>query len=215
MKKKRVFIIGLLSIMTILFLSGCSQPEEEKIYETLEAVVQLEKGFEKQQEPLVQLEEEEKAIYEKILNLGLKEIEEIQKLSDDAIALSEQRQGLIDLERESIVKAEKEFEKIKEKMNNIDEEGLKKLASELYVVMKDRYESHAKLYEQYSLGIKQDQELYHMLKDENVSLEELKDKVDKINKVYEEVYSLNERFNDLTQQYNDLKIKFYKESGLN
>lgn len=215
MKRKKLFSITFYMLISFILLAGCSQPEEEKIFETLESVVELEKGFEEQQEPLIQLEEEEKALYEEILTLGLKETEQINKLSDEAIALAEQRQELLDSERESIVNAESEFEKIKEQIDKMKDESLKPLANELYTIMKKRYESHEKLYEQYSLGIQYDQELYQMLKDENISLEELESKVDEINKVYEEVYSLNEEFNQLTKEYNEAKIEFYKKAELN
>ncbi|NCU17087.1 YkyA family protein [Pallidibacillus pasinlerensis] len=215
MNKKKLLGIAILLFISIVLLVGCSQSKEEEIFKILESVVELEKGFEEQQEPLVQLEEEEKALYEEILNLGLKETEQINKLSDEAIALSEQRKELLNLERESIEKAEKEFTKIKEQIEQVEDEALKKLANDLYTIMNHRYESHSKLYEQYQLGIQYDQELYNMLKDESVSLEQLRDKVDEINSVYEEVYSLNETFNQLTQQYNEAKIEFYNKAELN
>lgn len=215
MSKKKLLGIAILLFISIVLLVGCSQSKEEEIFKILESVVELEKGFEEQQEPLVQLEEEEKALYEEILNLGLKETEQINKLSDEAIALSEQRKELLNLERESIEKAEKEFTKIKEQIEQVEDEALKKLANDLYTIMNHRYESHSKLYEQYQLGIQYDQELYNMLKDESVSLEQLRDKVDEINSVYEEVYSLNETFNQLTQQYNEAKIEFYNKAELN
>lgn len=215
MSKKKLLGIAILLFISIVLLVGCSQSKEEEIFKILESVVELEKGFEEQQEPLVQLEEEEKALYEEILNLGLKETEQINKLSDEAIALSEQRKELLNLERESIEKAEKEFTKIKEQIEQVEDEALKKLANDLYTIMNHRYESHSKLYEQYQLGIQYDQELYNMLKDESVSLEQLREKVDEINSVYEEVYSLNETFNQLTQQYNEAKIEFYNKAELN
>lgn len=212
MKKTRFIMLFFLSIS---LLAGCGQHVSEEIYETLEFVVQLEEGFEKQQQPLIQLEEREKAIYEAILELGLKEREQIIERIDEAIKIADERQKHLDLEKESIQKAKNEFQKVEKLIGEITEPKLKESATNLYQLMNERYETHEKLYEQYSLGIKYDKELYELLKHENVSLDDLQEKIAKINQVYEEVYGLNETFNQKTNDYNEAKLLFYKKAGLN
>ena len=54
-----------------------------------------------------------------------------------------------------------------------------------------------------------------MFKKEDISLEELQAKINEINKTYEQVYKLNEQFNEKTKEYNDAKLSFYKKAGLN
>ncbi len=50
------------------------------------------------------------------------------------------------------------------------------------------------------LGLKYDTELYKMLKNKEVSLEQLEDQITKINNTYEKVLNANERFNEKTRE---------------
>jgi len=200
-----------------LLLSGCvnGQSTEEKIYQLLENVVKIEKDFKDQQQPLLELEQKEKDIYDQILELGLKEKDQINSLADEAINLSAERKNLLDKEKESIDKSKTEFEGFKNLISEIKDESLKEEASALYSIMEERYEIHKQLYDKYVEAIKLDEELYNMLKDEDVSLDILEPQIEKINSIYSEVYSLNDQFNELTSKYNDGKIKFYQNAGLN
>jgi membrane protein insertase Oxa1/YidC/SpoIIIJ len=45
-------------------------------------------------------------------------------------------------------------------------------------------------------------------------MKELQDQIEKINKTYEEVIEVNQLFNDSTNQYNQEKMEFYKQSKL-
>ncbi|UHA62674.1 YkyA family protein [Metabacillus litoralis] len=46
-------------------------------------------------------------------------------------------------------------------------------------------------------------------------MKQLETQIAKINKSYQSVMEQNNEFNKLTEQYNDLKIKFYEEAELN
>ncbi|MCU9612257.1 YkyA family protein [Caldibacillus lycopersici] len=215
MRKQKVLLVLIIGLLFLL--SGCfnRQSTEEKIYEALESVVQLEQEFENQQEPLMEIEKQEKEVYDSILELGLKEHDQIVTLADEAIGLTEKRQELLDKENDSIEQAKKEFENVQKLIEKIEDEKLHTEAQNLYDTMMKRYSLHEQLYEQYALGIQYDQELYNMFKQEDVLLDVLQPQIEKINAAYAKVYELNDQFNEQTERYNDSKVQFYENAGLN
>lgn len=54
-----------------------------------------------------------------------------------------------------------------------------------------------------------------MLQNKDLEMKQLETQIAKINKSYQSVMEQNNEFNKLTEQYNDLKIKFYEEAELN
>ncbi|MEH7440549.1 YkyA family protein [Neobacillus drentensis] len=214
-KSKWRFFISVIAV--IFIISGCQAKEtpEEKIYDVLEKVVDKEKVFEEQQDPLVKLEEEEKVLYDQIIKLGMKEYDQIVKLSDKALTLTEKRKTLMEKETNSIKDSEKEFKKVAVIKDDLDNQELKKLANDLYDTMTQRYEAHGVLYKEYTEALKNDKELYEMFKNKDLPLEDLEAKVVQLNDNYKKVFEANENFNKLTEQYNDKKLAFYKKAGLN
>ncbi|MEH7355887.1 YkyA family protein [Neobacillus drentensis] len=208
-------------LLTIIFISmiilaGCvgKKTPVEKMYDVLENVVAKEKVFEEQQDPLVTLEKKEKEIYDQIIELGMKEYDQIVKLSDEAILLTDQRKKHIEKETKSLKESEQEFKKAEDLKDKLDDPELKKIANELSDIMKQRYEAHDWLYKEYSNALEYDKELYVMFKNKNLSLEDLEAQVNKLNDTYKQVDDANKKFNKLTELYNDKKLSFYKEAGL-
>ncbi|MEH7108027.1 YkyA family protein [Bacillus sp. JJ1764] len=210
----RIAII--ISIIIIVILSGCVNKKTpvEKMNDVLEEVVTKEKNFEEQQEPLVTSEKNEKEIYNKIIGLGMKEYNQIVKLSDQAIVSANNRKNYMEKETNSLKESEKEFKKIKSIKGEFDNPDLKRIIDELYEIMMQRYRAHDDLYQAYSEGINNDQQLYEMFKNKNVMLKDLQLQVNKINESYKKVNEANENFNKLTEEYNKKKSMFYKKSGL-
>ncbi|MGS2776679.1 YkyA family protein [Robertmurraya sp. GLU-23] len=210
--RKNQLLIGILCFAFILFLSGCSpfQSTPEKIHEVLEDVVAKEALFEEQQEPLVLLEKDEQRIYQEIMELGTKNLNDIVKKSDEAIEIVEKRRVHIENEQKSLEESEEEFKRVKPLIEQIDEKQVKNKADELFSVMTERYRTHDELYKAYTQGLEQDKNLYNMLKAEERSLGELEEQIVKINQIYEQVIAANEKFNDLTKDYNDTKHAFYE-----
>jgi chromosome segregation ATPase len=214
--RKNQPLFGIFCFAFILFLSGCSlfQSTPEKIHEVLEDVVEKEALFEEQQEPLVQLEKDEQRIYGEIMELGTKNIDDIVKKSDEAIEIVDKRKVHMENEQKSLEESEEEFKRVKPLIEKIDEKQVKNKADELYSVMTERYRTHDELYKAYTQGLEQDKNLYNMLKAEERSLGELEEQIVKINQIYEQVIAANEKFNELTKEYNDIKHSFYELSGL-
>lgn len=212
--KKWLFIVSILSLL--LFVSACLpwQSIEKKIYNELEMIVQYEEDFAKLQDPLLELEEEDQEIYNEIVSIGLSDQEKINALAEKGIEIAEKRQDLLDQERESIIASATEFKKVSRLIEKIKDEELKSLAEWLFSVMNERYAVHELLYDEYTTGIKLDQALYRLLQKGDVSFTTLETQIDERNDVYRRVYSLNERFNELTEEYNELKGQFYRKAGI-
>lgn len=200
----------------LVLLSGCMYGKSpvEEIYEVLEEVVVMEKGFEEQQDPLVELEKDEKELYDKIISLGMKEFDEIVKLSDEALAIVDQRKEHMSIEQESIQNSQKEFQKIESLIEELEDQKVKDQANLLYSTMMQRYEIHDQLFKEYSKGLEYDAELYNLFKKEDITIEVLEEQITKINETYGQVLEENEKFNEATKQYNEIKLEFYKAAGL-
>jgi hypothetical protein len=205
------------SIFAISFLlTGCVSKEKttERMYQALENVVEAEKAFEEQQEPLVELEKQEKEIYDQIMALGMKQHDEIVKLSDEALSIIDKRREHLQKEINSINASKTEFKNAEEIRNEIDDSEQKKKATELLGIMSNRYKVHNQLAKEYSSALDNDKELYQMLKNGSISYEKLEDHITNLNTIYQKVYDANEEFNELTAQYNEKKLEFYEEAGL-
>lgn len=201
--------------MITFVLTGClnKQSPEEKIHETLEKVVDAEKNFVDQQDPLVSLEKKEKAIYEQIMKLGMKEYDQVVKLADEGLKLVDERKERIGAEQTSLVKSKEEFLKNEKVIKDIEDEKLKDQASKLYDIMLKRYSIHDQLYKDYKQGLDYDKELYEMFKNKDITLDQIEKQITKINETYEKVLKENEDFNKQTELYNKEKLKFYKQAG--
>ncbi|WP_456275659.1 YkyA family protein [Bacillus sp. AK128] len=206
----------IICLTTIFFVAGCQSGPlpEEQIYVHLEQAVELETDFENQQAPITNLEQEEKELYNQIIELGLKEFEKIKQLSVQAIEKVDERKTKLDLEYDSIKQSKTEFDKITDLVTGIESEDLKSAAESLIQTMEKRYQTYEELYAAYTASITLDKELYAMFQQEDMTLEALEAKITEINNSYEQVIQLNESFNTVTTDYNEQKKAFYETSGL-
>ncbi|MEK5443298.1 MULTISPECIES: YkyA family protein [unclassified Fredinandcohnia] len=215
MKNKTLKVVFLCVCMSFLLMGCLGGPTpEEQVYETLEKVVAVEKDFEKQQNPLVELEKKEKELYDKILTLGMKEFDQIVSLSNEALAIVGDRETRINNEQKSIEASKKEFQKVDAIISEIKEDSVKEEGNELVSLMNKRYESYEDLYTVYKEAIEHDKKLYEMFQNEELTLDELEKQINLINETYEKVVAANETFNKLTDQYNKAKVTFYQNAGL-
>lgn len=179
----------------------------------MEKVVVAENTFKDQQDPLVEAEKKEKALYDQIITLGMKEHDKILELSNEALSLVEERKKLMGLETESIQKSEDVFKELAPYIKDLKEDSLKKDAQKLYDSMIERYRLHNQLQKAYLQAVEYDKELYELFKNKELTIEQIENQLNKINKMYEEVYQINEQFNGQTEKYNKLKLAFYQEAG--
>ncbi|MGE6258591.1 YkyA family protein [Heyndrickxia sporothermodurans] len=206
--------ILLMIIFVLVMLSGCQATSEEKIYHILEQTVAKEKDFDKQQKPLMELETQEKRLFEKIIDLGMKDMDKIVKLSNEAIGNLEKRREKMKIERASILSSKKEFSKIKGHMRKIASKKIKKEVIQLQQLMEKRYETHEKLFKAYLHGIDTNMKLYQILKDKKLQIGDLEKQIQLSNEAYSEVLKMNQLFNENTKKFNEQKSKFYKDAQI-
>lgn len=194
-------------------MAACTKvnPAEE-IYIHLENAVSLEAEFEAQQQPLSEAEYEEYQLYDEVLTLS--DLEEISKLIKKAEELANSRKEMIAKERASIKEAYQEFLLIEPIIETIENEQLLDLAGQLLETMKNRYETYLQLYNEYKNAIALDIELYQLIQNEDLTIDQLEAQHDKVNESYSQVNHYKEKFNEYTVLYNDLKKQFYKVGEL-
>ncbi|SDH88466.1 YkyA family protein [Alteribacillus bidgolensis] len=207
-KKKTFFLAAII----FFILSACGNSPEERVYSHLEEAVALEETFEDQQEPLMELEEQEQNIYEEMLTLGTEDLEEIEMLADEAIGYAEERTELLEKEKESIEEAYEEYKLGEEEMNNV--EGAEEEAEAVQEAMDQRYNAYQSLYNSYEEAINDDIALYEAFTKEDLSIEELQSYIDEVNEAYQQVIDNRNMFNDYTDEYNEAKQAFYEAAGL-
>ncbi|TMU88412.1 hypothetical protein FGG79_07490 [Bacillus sp. BHET2] len=192
---------------------GGSSPEEN-MYNVLEETVSKEGKFVEVQKPLQELEEKEKEIYTKIMDLGMKEFDQIEKLSDEALENIEKRKEYIDKERASMSEAKEEFAKADEYIDKLENKDLKKQAKKLNETMDERYQLHEKLTSSYLEALTLDKKLYNMFKKKDLTMEELEKQIASINEQYEKIVKFNEGYNNKTEEFNKQKQEIYSKAEL-
>ena len=211
---RKIFFV--LFTVQVLFLVGCSalQTDKEKIYTFLEDVVALEEDFALQQKPLAELEKKENDVYTSILQEPSSNTEEIVKLSEEGIAIVEQIEDVVTIEKDSLEKSEEKFEDIDKLINSVDDANVKEILEQMKETMANRYKQYRELNGEYSNLLGLEKELYELFQDPNLSLDTLEQKLTNINNTYDAVDDLNSKFNELTRQYNEQKLNLYNELNI-
>lgn len=213
-KKVRIKLLGTLLMGIVLVACSPSPTTEEKMFDHMEKSVELESEFVAQQQPLTELETEEQLIYEEISDLGMDEYETINTLADEALVSIEERLALTELEKSSIEAAKNEFDQIIPLSSDLEDESLQTLATEMIDGMEERYQAFITLHEAYRTSLEYDQELYQLLKQEDLEEEAFTEQIDKVNEQYQVVIDANQVFNENTNSFNDQKRDFYEASDL-
>ncbi|WLR43291.1 YkyA family protein [Bacillus carboniphilus] len=206
--KKRIYVVLLLC--TTMLMSCANDDPAKEIYDIFEQVVAIEKGFQEEQEPRVELEKKENEIYNNLVELGNDQQEQIEELSDKALTNISKREEILQSEIDSIEESKEEFSKVEDKIDEIEEEDQTDQLQKTIDIMNQRYEVHDSLATHYREVLKLEEELYNLFKQEDAAIEEIDDVLQKINGKYKEIIEDNQLFNDYTQQYNEAKMNFYE-----
>ncbi len=204
---------GILTLLLVVIIVGCTKTNPaEEIYFHLEKAVSLETTFQEQQEPLAKIENEEYELYEQILSLS--DMKEIKSLANQAKEKAMKRKSMIGKEKESINKAYEEFINISPIIEMIDDVKLKKVANEMVVVMDHRFQAYINLNKEYQNAINLDLELYKLIQQTDLTIDELEAQHEKVNASYEKIKTYKDEFNQYTTDYNDKKRNFYQIAKL-
>ncbi|MEF3328674.1 YkyA family protein [Oceanobacillus sp. M60] len=203
-------------ISSLLFIAACSSKSaEEQIHDHLEEAIQIEEGYETQQQEIEELEQQEQEIFSQIVELDMEQFDQIQELSQEAISIVEQKQEKLGEERESIEASQEEFEQVESLISDLEDENVQQEAESMYDIMIERYTTYYDLNDTYQTSVDQEKELYEMLQQEELEQDEVTGHLEALNENYERIIALNEEFNQLTADYNEAKRTFYEASDLN
>src|SRR5699024_51680 len=191
--KSKIFI-GISMLITMIFLSGCSESVEESIYNNLEETIEIEAS-----------EASEK----------ITQLDKIKDKADEDIKVNEDLKEALNEEETNFKEAKEKFEKSEKQINKLEEETEKELGLEMYEVMMNRYDTYDKLSDIYDKAIEEKIDFYNLMKEEDVKEETILEQVEVVNKNNEEIINLNNKMNEYTETYNELKKEFYKEIDLN
>ncbi|WP_455661114.1 YkyA family protein [Pradoshia sp.] len=215
MTGQRRFLILLLGIVLAVSAAGCNnKTPEEKSYDFLEELASIEKGYEEQHEPLQKLEAEDNDIYAQIIELGMKEMEQITSLADDAIKGIEKRKELMNQEKESIDQSREKFNEFDDLIDELSDKEAQKEASELQKIMQTRYEAYDELYELYLDSLAEEKKLYELFKNEKATRDQFEAQIESVNKAYTALTEANKQYNEQTENFNKKKISFYNLAGI-
>lgn len=208
-------ILVFLAICSLVLIVACNTSTEEKIHEHLEEAVQIENNNNDEENSITELEQQEQEIYKEIIELTMDDFDKIKVLSEEATKNIDARQDLLLNENDSYEESENEFTKIKGLLKKLDGTELKEKAEEMYDTMLERYKIYGELHASYNSALEKEKDLYVLLQDEEAEQTDLTDQLDALNGDYEVVIETNDRFNEETEKYNELKKEFYNLTDLN
>lgn len=210
---KNTYRLSASLLMLFVFTACNGENASEQIYEEWEEAVQIELEIESIQDPLAENEQTESELYTDMLELS--EVDEIEPLSQEAVASAEERRELMEEEKSIVDEAYEQFETGTDHIENIEEEEERQTAEEVVSTMDERYEAYNALHEQYVTSIDNDIELYEMIANEQVEVDELQEQHEVVNEAYEAISELNAEFNQKTDEFNEDKMNFYNTADLN
>lgn len=206
---KRLQFVLLGSVLAAALVGCSSKTPEEESYDLLEEVASIEQAYEKQHEPLQKLEAEDNEIYAQIIKLGMKEMDEVKTLSNEAINGIKEREELMKKEKKSIDEARERFGDFDALREDLSEKKVQTEAAELQKIMNKRYEDYDQLYDLYLASLAEEKKLYELFKDEKATKKQFEEQIERVNKTYTELSEVNVQFNEQTDKYNEKKISFY------
>ena len=212
MKKIILFIL----ITAVLFLAACSGDSvTNTMYEHLEKSVELEEPFIESQQQLISLDSKEQEIYGQLIELSADEMDKVNELADEAITTINERKEILAEELTIMSEANEEFSNVKELVEKLKEDDQIEKAEKLVNTMEKRYATFKELNEISVSSLDENEKLYQLFKNEELTEEELKEQITAVNEVYDQETELSNNFNQLTEQYNQEKREFYESTDLN
>lgn len=199
-------------MLIVILLQACNMwaPEKEMV-NLFEQVAKYESNINQHQKELVRLERKQVALYNDMMELGMKQAVQVTKLAKKAETIIEQREQQLEAEYRNMKKATRQMQKANEYVPQLHDPTLKQRLLRLIHVTEKRYASYEKLYVHYHTALAAEKELYRLLEQQNVTLAALQAQVEHINNAYQKMFDANEQFNEYTKQYNQEKKRLHDE----
>lgn len=199
----------MLLLIVLFLITSCGQKNIHKqIKSQLDDAFLAEEDFIEYQQQLLQLEQRDLEIYDKIVQLDDSAVSELQQLIGEALQITEQRDAYLQAERKAMKESKTTFVQIEPLIGEISEEEIRETVEKLYETMHGRYETYEEVYETYITSLQLTEILYEQLSDLHTH-DLLYDTIEEVNETYEQLIRTNEQFNRLTKKYNHLKTEYY------
>lgn len=196
-------------------LAGCFGPKpEEELYTAFENAAKQEKTMFEDVKKLEQLEKEGQELYAQILEEGKENNEAVQVKLDEAMKNVDAREDVLKKEKAALDKAQEEVKSVDVYIKELEDKKLKTQAEKVSDAYTKRYNSFKKMEGSYINALKLEKELYTMLQADDTKLKPISEKVNVINGAYQEIDAQQQEFNEFTKQYNEEKMKFYKQAEI-
>ncbi|MCL6588017.1 MAG: YkyA family protein [Anoxybacillus sp.] len=198
-----------LFVLIVILLQACSTPEQQ-IARLFEQLGKYETNISEHENQLARLEQKQATLYNDIMALGMKQVDNVVKLADEAEAIMKQREKQLEEEYRSMKKISERMEIINTYADDLQDETLQRQLRQLVQTRRKQYDSYEKLYAYYHTALTAEKELYRLFKQSDVTLADLQTQIGEVNEAYAKLFAANEQFNEYTKQYNQEKKQLYK-----
>ncbi|MGM9988185.1 MAG: YkyA family protein [Bacillaceae bacterium] len=165
----------------------------------------------KQKGDLAQLLEKESNLYDQIIAKGKEDNSQASPLIKEAQATIKEIRSLIEGRQEVMTESYDLIKEAKKSLRRIRDDKLEKQAENIDSLYEKRYKLSTEAMDLYTKLLKEEEQLYANLSNSNTDLKGISNQVSTLSEISEKLNKVNKSFNDLTDQYNEAKMAFYKK----
>ncbi|HIW11741.1 MAG TPA: YkyA family protein [Candidatus Salinicoccus stercoripullorum] len=190
--------------LAVLFVAGCSSDEDELLdfYNAFQETVEVEKEIETVSEEFNSLENEKGELQESLQDASEEELPEI---SSELVENTDARIDQLDAEAGVMGESRSSMETSTQYIEEISNETNRDKAESLVEVMDARYQTHGDMIESYKSVLESEKEVFEYLGEEDVSQDEVDERLNSLNGQYEKVEETSAAFSEETGKVNELK----------
>ncbi len=205
--------IALSTALLLCLLSGCFGPKpEEEVYAVFEDAVKQERALFEEAKALAALEQENAQLYDSILQGGQEDSNQVKGTVEQALQGLKERANILANEQKALEKARSKMKEADQYIRKIEDKKLRKQAEKVVSLYEERFTAFVHMHEAYEKALASEEKLYGMLQTKTEKLKTITDQVQEVNGLYTDMQTHNEVFNQLTKQYNEEKVRFYKQA---
>lgn len=206
--------IAISTLLSLSLLSGCfgAEPEEE-LYVVFEDAVKQETSLFENAQALAALEQKNVELYERILEGGQDNNEQVQQELEEAVKGISERKRLLDDGKKTLEQAQDKMKEVNRHISKIEDDKLRKQAKKVVSLYEERFNAFVAMQEAYQKALAAEEKLYSILQAKTETMKTIANQIKEVNRLYVELDKNNEIFNTLTKQYNEEKVAFYKQAN--
>lgn len=206
--------IALSTAVLLFLLSGCFGPKpEEELYAVFEDAVKQETTLFEEAKALAALEQKNAQLYDSILQGGQEDSNQVKGAVEQAVQGLKERASILEKEKKALEKARNKMKEADQYIRKIEDKKLSKQAAKVVSLYEERFTAFVHMHGAYGKALASEEKLYGMLQTKTEKLKTITEQVKEVNGLYADMQTHNGAFNQLTQQYNQEKVRFYKQAN--